>query len=79
MPPAHPFDFDAVDGDKLHEECGVFGVIGVSDAANFVALGLHALQHRGQEAGGIVFKCVLYAVISPLSVNSVPVEPIAWM
>ncbi|GGA15535.1 amidophosphoribosyltransferase [Salipiger profundus] len=54
MPPAHPFDFDAVDGDKLHEECGVFGVIGVSDAANFVALGLHALQHRGQEAGGIV-------------------------
>ena len=58
MPPAHPFDFDAVrdtdDEDKLHEECGVFGVIGVTDAANFVALGLHALQHRGQEAGGIV-------------------------
>jgi amidophosphoribosyltransferase len=49
MPPAHPFD-----DDKLHEECGVFGVIGVTDAANFVALGLHALQHRGQEAGGIV-------------------------
>ncbi|VAV94082.1 Amidophosphoribosyltransferase [hydrothermal vent metagenome] len=49
MPPAHPFD-----DDKLREECGVFGVIGVSDAANFVALGLHALQHRGQEAGGIV-------------------------
>ncbi|MHA6343974.1 amidophosphoribosyltransferase [Roseivivax sp. CAU 1761] len=56
MPPAHPFDFDAVseDGDTLHEECGVFGVVGVADAANFVALGLHALQHRGQEAGGIV-------------------------
>jgi amidophosphoribosyltransferase len=57
MPPAHPFDFDAYgnDGDdKLHEECGVFGVLGVTDAANFVALGLHALQHRGQEAGGIV-------------------------
>jgi len=49
MPPAHPFD-----DDKLHEECGVFGVVGVTDAANFVALGLHALQHRGQEAGGIV-------------------------
>ena len=49
MPPAHPFD-----DDKLHEECGIFGVIGVTDAANFVALGLHALQHRGQEAGGIV-------------------------
>ncbi|EAR49771.1 amidophosphoribosyltransferase [Oceanicola granulosus HTCC2516] len=57
MPPAHPFDFGAIDddeGDTLHEECGVFGVIGVTDAANFVALGLHALQHRGQEAGGIV-------------------------
>jgi len=56
MPPAHPFDFDAVQGDedKLKEECGVFGVIGLADAANFVALGLHALQHRGQEAGGIV-------------------------
>ena len=46
---AHPFD-----SDRLHEECGVFGAIGVVDAANFVALGLHALQHRGQEAGGIV-------------------------
>ncbi|WP_172960972.1 amidophosphoribosyltransferase [Oceaniglobus roseus] len=51
LPPAHPFDVDA---DKLKEECGVFGVVGVADAANFVALGLHALQHRGQEAGGIV-------------------------
>lgn len=50
--PQHPFD--ARDDDKLREECGVFGVIGVLDAANFVALGLHALQHRGQEAGGIV-------------------------
>ncbi|NNU81881.1 amidophosphoribosyltransferase [Halovulum dunhuangense] len=47
--PRHPFD-----DDKLHEECGIFGVIGVADAAQFVALGLHALQHRGQEAGGIV-------------------------
>ena len=50
--PSHPFD--PLSDDKLHEECGIFGVIGVSDAANFVALGLHALQHRGQEAGGIV-------------------------
>ncbi|MGC9419682.1 MAG: amidophosphoribosyltransferase [Rhodovulum sp.] len=49
LPPAHPFD-----DDKLREECGVYGVIGLSEAANFVALGLHALQHRGQEAGGIV-------------------------
>ncbi|PRX35337.1 amidophosphoribosyltransferase [Meinhardsimonia xiamenensis] len=49
LPPAHPFDHD-----KLKEECGVFGVIGVADAASFVALGLHALQHRGQEAAGII-------------------------
>ena len=40
--------------DKLHEECGVFGVYGQEDAAALVALGLHALQHRGQEAAGIV-------------------------
>ena len=46
--------FEDRDGDKLREECGLFGVIGLTDAANFVALGLHALQHRGQEAGGIV-------------------------
>ena len=49
LPTTDPFD-----DDKLREECGIFGVTGVSDAANFVALGLHALQHRGQEAGGIV-------------------------
>lgn len=48
-----PNGFDP-DEDKLREECGVFGMIGAPDAANFVALGLHALQHRGQEAGGIV-------------------------
>ncbi|MEM6941369.1 MAG: amidophosphoribosyltransferase [Pseudomonadota bacterium] len=53
MPPSDA-SFDSIEDDKLHEECGVFGVIGVADAANFVALGLHALQHRGQEAGGIV-------------------------
>jgi amidophosphoribosyltransferase len=47
----HPF-LDA-DGDKLREECGVFGVIGASEAAAVCALGLHALQHRGQEAVGI--------------------------
>ena len=46
---AHPFD-----SDRLHEECGIFGAIGMADASTFVALGLHALQHRGQEAGGIV-------------------------
>ena len=41
-------------GDKLHEECGVFGVYNHPDAAALTALGLHALQHRGQEAAGIV-------------------------
>src|SRR5205085_12531434 len=39
--------------DKLHEECGVFGVWGADSAAALAALGLHALQHRGQEAAGI--------------------------
>jgi amidophosphoribosyltransferase len=42
------------DDDKLREECGVFGVYGHDDAAALTALGLHALQHRGQEASGIV-------------------------
>ena len=47
----HPFiDFG---GDKLREECGVFGAINAADAAAATALGLHALQHRGQEAVGI--------------------------
>ena len=47
----HPF-LD-IDGDKLREECGVFGAINAADAAAATALGLHALQHRGQEAAGI--------------------------
>jgi amidophosphoribosyltransferase len=47
----HPFD---PADDKLREECGVFGVFGHSDAAALTVLGLHALQHRGQEAAGIV-------------------------
>nr|WP_248306258.1 amidophosphoribosyltransferase [Devosia oryzisoli] len=38
----------------MHEECGVFGILGHTDAATLTALGLHALQHRGQEAAGIV-------------------------
>ncbi|MBM3561274.1 MAG: amidophosphoribosyltransferase, partial [Alphaproteobacteria bacterium] len=45
---------DPFDDDKLHEECGVFGIYGTPDAAALTALGLHALQHRGQEAAGIV-------------------------
>ncbi|MEK6683968.1 MAG: amidophosphoribosyltransferase [Nitrospirota bacterium] len=40
--------------DKFHEECGVFGIAGSKDAANMTYLGLYALQHRGQEATGIV-------------------------
>ena len=48
---ADPFDLD---GDRLREECGVFGVFNHPDAAAITALGLHALQHRGQEAAGIV-------------------------
>ena len=48
---ACPLDLD---GDRLHEECGVFGVFDHPDAAAITALGLHALQHRGQEAAGIV-------------------------
>ena len=47
-----PFDAE-MNGDKLREECGVFGIWGGDNAAGFVALGLHALQHRGQEAAGI--------------------------
>ena len=41
------------DDDKLREECGIFGIWGAEGASSFVALGLHALQHRGQEAAGI--------------------------
>ena len=46
-------DFDP-NADRLREECGVFGIFGHPDAAAITALGLHALQHRGQEAAGIV-------------------------
>ena len=41
-------------GDTLHEECGVFGIYGHADAGALTVLGLHALQHRGQEAAGII-------------------------
>src|SRR5580658_6108986 len=43
-----------LNGDTLREECGVFGIFGHPEAAAITALGLHALQHRGQEAAGIV-------------------------
>ena len=45
---------DDLDGDRLREYCGIFGIFGHPDAAVVTALGLHALQHRGQEAAGIV-------------------------
>ena len=43
-----------LDDDKLREECGVFGIFNNEDAATLTTLGLHALQHRGQEGAGIV-------------------------
>ena len=49
MPKTHRFD-----DDHLGEECGLFGIFGYADAAAHTALGLHALQHRGQEAVGMV-------------------------
>ena len=53
----HPFashvDLDDSD-DHFHDECGVFGVWGSNEASNHAYLGLHALQHRGQESAGIV-------------------------
>ena len=50
----HPIGTNPFNDDKLHDECGVFGLHGHPDAAVHTALGLHALQHRGQEAAGIV-------------------------
>ena len=46
--------FGYPDDDKLREECGVFGIFNNDDAAALTTLGLHALQHRGQEGAGIV-------------------------
>jgi amidophosphoribosyltransferase len=43
-----------VDDDHFHDQCGVFGVFGAEEASNLTYLGLHSLQHRGQEAAGIV-------------------------
>ena len=40
--------------DKFHEECGIFGIYGQAEASTLTQLGLFALQHRGQEACGIV-------------------------
>ncbi|MCL2777683.1 MAG: amidophosphoribosyltransferase [Polyangiaceae bacterium] len=51
---ALPAASDYVKGDHFHDQCGVFAVFGHSEAANIAYLGLHALQHRGQESAGIV-------------------------
>src|SRR5271163_2122877 len=53
MKDTDPALFDP-DADHLREECGVFGIFDHPEAAAITALGLHALQHRGQEAAGIV-------------------------
>lgn len=47
-------EIDILYQDKMNEECGVFGVIGVKNAAEVMYYGLHALQHRGQEGCGII-------------------------
>lgn len=47
-------EHDLINDRELHEECGVFGIYNVEDAAELSYFGLHALQHRGQEACGIV-------------------------
>jgi amidophosphoribosyltransferase len=52
--PKRPSETPVDELDKFHEECALFGIYGTSDAAAHTALGLHALQHRGQEASGIV-------------------------
>jgi amidophosphoribosyltransferase len=54
FPDPSQFTTNPFDDDKLREECGVIGVFGAARASAQIALGLHALQHRGQEAAGIV-------------------------
>jgi amidophosphoribosyltransferase len=53
MPKSHP-SRRRLEGQRLREECGVFGVFGAPDAGRLTYLGLHALQHRGQESSGMV-------------------------
>ena len=73
LPSGEPSFSNPFDDDKLREECGIYGVFGLDDAATYTALGLHALQHRGQEAAGICSyepeggfnTCLLYTSPSP--------------
>jgi len=51
LPPFVPHLFTE---DKFHDECGVFGICNHAESAAHTVLGLHALQHRGQEAAGVV-------------------------
>jgi amidophosphoribosyltransferase len=51
--PTHHRRLVVVDDDHFHDQCGIFGVYGSSEASNLTYLGLHALQHRGQESAGI--------------------------
>ena len=51
QPVPHRYDDD---DDHFRDQCGVFGIFGHAEAANLAYLGLHALQHRGQESAGIV-------------------------
>src|SRR5258708_609088 len=56
MTPAsrNPYDERDPDDDQPRLDCGVFGIYGAKEASTLTALGLHALQHRGQEACGII-------------------------
>ena len=53
VPFGHPMRLPILSEDKFHDECGVFGVFGHPEASNLAYLGIHALQHRGQESAGI--------------------------
>ena len=53
LPSLHLFPDHSLPDDKFHDHCGVFAVRGHPEAAKLTYLGLHALQHRGQESAGI--------------------------
>jgi amidophosphoribosyltransferase len=53
-PLTSPFVREGLEDDHFHDKCGLFGVFGSPEAAHLTYMGLYALQHRGQESGGIV-------------------------
>ena len=71
-PDSTTFDLDA---DRLREECGVFGIFGHPDAAAITALGLHALQHRGQEAAASSPSTASASTPSAASASSATLSP----